>query len=482
MSLLNERIYKPESYRYTIEQHNIANGASNNIDLILLNNEKLAILRSPLKTKYSSENIISAYYAKLFSTHVEQNVIPNFPILYFSMVENNLYSSIIEYANYDNLYNLLFDKSFSTYHLKSIIIQTFLTLHYMNNILKISHNDASLFNILIKKINPQYISYCVHHKKYININVEYLALISDFDKTRGNTQNYDNNYILKHYFSLCCQNIYKQHNIELTQNSIDMKRCLANDPVDVIYFKQLFDYMINVNKNRTKFDIVIFLISLLTYSIENFKDFVINIIDYYVYINKSIFFCIQKFLSNGISISKYKPHLIHNDNVYILYKHVFDANLLSYKNNVYLYNNLLKDVNVRGRFLDCFFIKQLKLYTILYKHDDIDNVINRVFDFKNRKITSHHRKQLLNWLFEKVIFDFNDDRKSIVINIIDRITQNYPLSIKYYQLLAIVVFYLCSYPEFNIQIETLLCIYKLKYSEVEFINMIYYICYTLSTY
>lgn len=480
MSLISERYYNPESYGYTIEEMNIGKGAFNNIHLILLNDERLAILRTPINKKnIKSENAISMYHTKLFSSIVEQNVFPNFPLLYYQIVENNQYSIILEYANKYSLYDVITKQSLSAKQLKNVIIQTLLTLHYMNTILKISHNDATTPNILIKQITPKYISYSLNNKIFINMFAEYIALISDFDKTRGNCQNYDNSYILKHYIIMCCKKIYELHNITIELENINLQ-CKDDDLNDILYLKQLYHYMIEKNKDPTRFDILIFLIALYSYEPDNFREFFVNMVQYYIYMRKSIYFCIKKFLSSGISISKYKPPKIDNDNVFILYKNLLDFESMNYKNNSYLYHALLQNVYVRGNFLNSFFIKELNLYNILNRTYDIDCLINRKIIFKNIKLTSQNRKLLLDWLLTKVIFDFSDNKKSIVINIIDTITSLFPISSRYYQLLGIVVFYICLDQDFNIAIQTLIDIYKLKYSEYEFIQMINYLCYTLS--
>jgi len=86
-----------------------------------------------------------------------------------------------------------------------LVLQTFLTYYFMNINLNIGHNDSKPQNVLVQEIQQTNISYKIGDK-YINIpDVDKLALVTDFDKSRDNSNPFEKEYIMDFYVKYVSQ-------------------------------------------------------------------------------------------------------------------------------------------------------------------------------------------------------------------------------------------------------------------------------------
>lgn len=358
MSILSQRNFKFEGDCRVIDDE-FGEGTFNKVKLVE-NNGRKYILRSPKKqknvepTKYNyNENIydsaLSFYHTKLFSNIVKQNIIPNYPILYSYTTNNGIYKTFIEYANVGNMHNIEKNNDI----LYPCIVQTFLALYYQNTVMNISHNDCTLANILIKKIEPVHISYKIHDKKYINIFTDHIAILSDFDKTRGNLYCYKNMYIILHYINSVFKTLL--HVDHLDNISVNYKSHSKNTP-NKIFFTDIAK-ILNTNKNPLKFDIVVMMVTLYKSKPNLVKNFLVD----YIFKDKSIMKCIAKYFGKYINITKTCPKYVHENNIFVLYKDTFDYSDLSYKNRKKLITNVMHNYDVRGIFLNKYIINEFNL-------------------------------------------------------------------------------------------------------------------------
>lgn len=408
--LLSQRSFEyPSEFTFSVENDKFGCGTYNKIKLINIDG-KYAILRSPIKNNKSeafiSSQAVSFYHTKLFSEIVKQNVFPNFPILIKGVNKKYVNSTILEYAD-QNSFNYCL-KTLSSFNLDKILVQTLFTLYYMNNVLKLSHNDLSISNLLVKTIKKQKLTYCAHANKYFTIDTEFLAIVSDFDKTFGNQQEYDNMYILEHY-----------------TNS-------KNPLINKIYthFEQ------NRTKDPTRFDIaILFSTIFIRNRCKKYRKFIND----YLFKNKGFFWCIEKYFSHVIRITNTSPK---HDNIFNLYMNTFDYTSLNYENNKTLYQQMIFNEEVRGKFLNHYFIKEFSMNRFL---DPLMSIEERCKEITilNGTINNKMRKILIDWLI-----DVNNSlklNKNVLISAItlaDFVLNNSDINKQTYQLLGIVCLYL----------------------------------------
>lgn len=204
------------------------------------------IFRTTLKEKLepNKKNIqdisldcVSNRYSLMFSELVSSNICPNFSLVANNyMCENKInYSiSIQEYADMGDLEN-----SLKTEESKNLILQSLITILFMNHNLNISINDTKPANILIKSIQKAKIAY-KFNDKYILLETDKLALITDFDDLTTNEQN-DNVYnyyehIFEYYVKWYINKIYKLYEIE-SQNIDNISKISEMDK------KLIFPYL-----------------------------------------------------------------------------------------------------------------------------------------------------------------------------------------------------------------------------------------------
>lgn len=424
----------------------IGQGTFNTVYKMLINNDnknnkKYCVVHKPKKSNID-DSALTFYHVKLFSEVVKQNIFPHFPILFNYKRElkynhkcessSAVYTTFQEYCDLGDLFHQI-DKLSNT-KIKNVMTQVILTSIFMNKTLKLSHNDLTLSNIILKKIKSQYITY-IYKKKKITLHTNILAITTDFDKTRGidtsynntfyDNTSYDNTYIIEHY-----QEDYIKilKSLRAKQKYIDV----VNNVCKIII----------ESNNGLYYDIGLFLLSTFVTSFD-INDTITKIsykfMKKYFIKQKKLFYCIEKYLFNNNSDKFYNHHHLNKNpkNIFYINSSSFDYSELSFKNNKLMYHDLFMNENVRGYFLNHFIIEEFNINHFIKNVNENENNDGKMI--KRRKI-------LLDWI-DSVVKKTRSNailkRINLIKNIIDYVNSKYEIPIKQYQLLGATVFYLC---------------------------------------
>lgn len=381
MNFLIEEFSKIYDFSDIIKKNNlkkIDNGSFNDIKLFEYQNKKI-ILRIPnnikpenetTSTTYDEEfdHYISVYYFELLSKCVKQNLWIHFPIIYKTYFNTHL---LMEYCDQKNLNVFVNNSNNTNTDCKNVILQSLLTMHFMNKTLKISHNDSKTLNVLIKTIDECLITYKLNNKHSVTIQTKHLALITDFDKTRGTNCKYDYYYVLEYYFKYLCKKIYQNYsnkNFTLVNTNISVKiKYLEDSNIDVIDLNTIFDFdneMITFCKttykhlfkygNPMKIDICLLLIFFLVSSKKKIRNLSKKFIKYYLFKNFTFIESI-KLCFHNIFINDFDEDLQH-----YTYKMNIDIDdvkkeiVLPFNSNIDLYTKIFIHKDIKNNFLDTY--------------------------------------------------------------------------------------------------------------------------------
>ena len=218
---------------------------------------------------------VSSRYALLFSNLVKKNIFPNFvQIIDVYFCNGKFPVTIQEYCDNDlNNFFKLNNDDIKVY--EQLIVQSLLTYYFMNNYLQISNFDAKCTNVLVKTLDSPIVLRYNFNSHVITIKTDKIALITDFDFTRGS---YNNNmmYILESYI--------KDLSVKHT------------------YYNSIHEVLNRLQPDVHLIDIVQFMIILLVFNTNKYiKNIVMNFLYDYVVRNINFFECIKKYYSNIIS-------------------------------------------------------------------------------------------------------------------------------------------------------------------------------------
>lgn len=199
---------------------NLGSGEFNKADLVcVVDDEEQCIsddryvYRYPVAKVYKSEEEADSYrydaclgdrYGLILSAITENDIVPYFPLMLNSYMCNNDYanhipSSILEYSNLGDFMNVLRRTSNPT-DITPLTIQVMLALYYMNMSMHISHNDMKPQNVLVKQLSKSVVmGHMLSNGRTFTLKSNKLALVADFDKTIGSTNNTDTKYLTDHY-------------------------------------------------------------------------------------------------------------------------------------------------------------------------------------------------------------------------------------------------------------------------------------------
>lgn len=444
-SILESRKFHISDYKYDIINEKFGEGSFNNIKLIkFTENNQCAILRSPIKQQIGvieqeTHSALSFYHSKLFSEIVKQNVWPHFPILIHHYNYMNIYSTIIEHAELNSLLQICKNENTTLNDIKKLLLQIFLTIYYMNTILKISHNDLTIANILVKKLDsPQWIIYKItdDDKDDICIYTDKIVLISDFDLTRGCDIGYNRDYIINHYIDAASD----AHQDDAYMQSV---------------YRRLLVHIISENKETYKFDMAILLVSLSYY----FKDFSRDIInDLFFGENETLFTIIKKYFNqpdmyvnsvtqNSVTQNSVTQDQYDKDNLFYVNQDLFSYNNMKYKNNKTLFNMLMHHTEVRKYFLNRYIISDFNLHRFDYKDTDcVDEYLKEcpIPSLESQRVSLLQLLVQLEYKMAK-LYEINVDKENLirVFKLLDFVSTRYSNQ-NHYKLHGFICYYILN--------------------------------------
>lgn len=168
-------------------------GALHNVGLyILKNKEKYVVKKSTIYSNvfnFAYKTFIdqNSKYSELLSECVLNNVFPNFPILLHIDADTNV--SYEEYAHSDLYEWILENNKCDTFFddVINIIIQSIISIIFLNTNQKINHNDIKCENILLKEYPYEFgIEYYVNKNLSFAVTTNVLCMITDFDMVKPN--------------------------------------------------------------------------------------------------------------------------------------------------------------------------------------------------------------------------------------------------------------------------------------------------------
>lgn len=205
------------------------------------------VLRKSLLTESDSEydmtlDVISNRYALMFSDIVKSNVCPNFPLIantYLCDKKINYSISIQEHATGRDLNAMIKNPDISIESMKKNILQTLLTIYFINHNLNLAINDAKPGNVLLQPIQPRKITYKIG-TTYITMDVDSLALVTDFDDVTANnfpdvgseikTELYKHfDSIFQYYVTGAVKDIYNDPRMQNEKISVDSENISITD-------------------------------------------------------------------------------------------------------------------------------------------------------------------------------------------------------------------------------------------------------------
>lgn len=475
-------------------------------------------LEHPNNDEIMTTSCISDRYSLIFSELVKNNICPNFSLMVGSYLCDNNYTinipvSIQEFAEEGDLsrYSKQTDDIPS---LKKLILQSLLTLHFMNNTLHISHNDAKPSNVLVKSIQLETISYKMDDNFYIDINTDKLALITDFDLTRGSYSDAFNLSTVT-YIQHILKFLYKQYADKYTIIPIIHTQNKDKILESINYYLQNRNFIVDIDimgpndteeiQNIKKFakiseednflsDIISFLIMIFGYSSHRelkhlsyrfLIDFILN--------RMSFKECIEKYFSDVCIISE----------SYILSSHkkLFSLDTKIEINEDIIHENLIRCIkhnnDYRGeydgdQYFYTHFNNKYNLIRFLMSHNITDANIEHYITNPNMKIfekqtaiTQSTRVILLNWIKDIVNSLQISNHNNMIMNIfllVDFVTLHNNIVRSQYQYLGAMCIYLLN----NISLSKIMYICAMKTdtnaSKIELINMYNIILDTLSAF
>jgi len=312
----------------------IGSGGYNNVYKINMSGVDL-IVKIP-KTEFASELYPNMYkyisctneqYLLALSNLTTNNVFPHFPYVLKTLLCDDDYNkyypiSIQEYCDIGDFYKLINTKNknvVAKYYDKSLL-QILISLYFMENTLKISHNDIKPENVLLKNIQNTVITYKINDENYIKIKSSILPIISDFDMLSG-TDNIDfqkNIGVYNHYMSILLLAKYYYHyhtsSEEIYIDFIDGNRkklnreLLSSSPSSFLNLFQIYSYDTPITtriknlykevvqkqnsffKNVSQFILMSVKHKEITYELDFLEDLIIN--------NLNFFDCVKKYFSS----------------------------------------------------------------------------------------------------------------------------------------------------------------------------------------
>lgn len=226
----------------------------------------------------ASTACVASRYSLIFSEIVKKNIFPNFVQVIDIYFCNNRYPiNIQELANSDladYFCSANIDGS------ENLIVQSLLSFYFMNTKLFISHYDAKPANILVKLlVKPEVIEYKLNDDNIIKLQTDKLALITDFDFTRGTFMSYE------------MMNVFESY--------IDKYKYKSE------YYDCVLGFSRKYNSAKHILDIIEFLgITLLSCKLSSvIKVKIFNFLHDYTIKNLDFFECIKKYYSNVLSES-----------------------------------------------------------------------------------------------------------------------------------------------------------------------------------
>lgn len=216
---------------------------------------------------------VSSRYALLLSNLVKKNIFPNFVQIVDVYFCNGKYPvTIQEYCDYD-LCEFFKIESMELKIYENLIVQSLLTYYFMHNYLQISNFDAKCTNILVKQLDSEITLRYNFDGHIITIKTDKIALITDFDFTRGNHMNNNMLYILESYIK------------ELSTKHT--------------YYNSIHEVLNKLQPDVHLIDVVQFMITLLVFNSNKYiKNIIMNFLYDYVVRNIKFFECIKKYYSN----------------------------------------------------------------------------------------------------------------------------------------------------------------------------------------
>lgn len=122
------------------------------------------------------------YYSEMFSNMVLNSTIPNFPINYH-IAETDVYQEKFDTDLFEWINTNVSEQTF-TRDLIEIIIQTSVTIFFMNKFVGVMHNDVKTENIIIKKKKMD-LYYCIMDEDFESaefyLSTQTFACVTDFD-------------------------------------------------------------------------------------------------------------------------------------------------------------------------------------------------------------------------------------------------------------------------------------------------------------
>jgi len=211
---------------------------------------------------------ISSYYSLLFSNIVKKNIFPNFTQIVDIFFCNKRFPiTIQEAADYD-LFEFINDNNNNNNEKENnnidssdnAILQSLLTYHFMSECLEISHFDAKPSNIVIKELSEDIIlNYELSETEVVTLKTNKLALVIDFDFTRGSFMHYEMKNIFTSYLKKYlkdedkytetirkCYNAYipTRHNYDIFHFCCLLLMCKCCDSIKIKIELFITDYII----------------------------------------------------------------------------------------------------------------------------------------------------------------------------------------------------------------------------------------------
>lgn len=421
----------------------IKSGSFNSVYLITHNddNENFYAIRIP-KTEYNIHRCdlfqdddidneahimacISSRYAYIFSQIVRQNIFPNFlQIVDVFFCNNKFPITIQEHADSD-LYEILISKCSNIYMCENLIVQSLITFYFMNIYLKLSHNDAKPSNVLVKMIDNESTDITYDFgDNILSLKTQKLALITDFDYTRGTHCRYDMLFILEAYIKTL--SITNKYYSEIKQ-----------------YYNKI------VSGNKYIIDIVQFLILILLYRVNDIiKMSVNNFLHDYLINNHDFFYCLKK---NYPHIVTFNKQTCDTDNIY--YINNIDPNTITHI-DFFKYKKLLYRVMVHtdyhGNYGDEYIKRMFKLDRFVFFVQDI---VEKNHNIDSNLLYTNYAKSLNNQTYTKIIERFIKFKLYYKISTYEILTS-----------INMIIFYLKYHPEVeNTQILELVCLYLVNF-------------------